>query len=88
MAFTGILTVPLQFDGFISFAYPCVPTTHREIVMPKAKSKINYWTKQDLQQMRSMAKQGITAKVVAKKLKRSIHAVYMKASAERIRFGR
>jgi hypothetical protein len=61
--------------------------TPREAIMAKAKKKIKYWTKQELQQMRSMAKQGITGKVVAKKLKRSIHAVYMKASAERIRFG-
>jgi hypothetical protein len=69
-------------------SYPSASKTHRETVMPKTKTKIKYWTKQDLQQMRSMAKQGMTGKVVAKKLRRSIHAVYMKASAEGIRFGR
>ena len=56
--------------------------------MAKAKTKINYWTKQDLQQLRSMAKQGMTGRVIAKKLKRSLAAVYMKASGEGIRFGR
>ena len=56
--------------------------------MAKAKKTIKYWTKQDLQQLRSMAKQKIVGRVVAKKLKRSLAAVYMKASAEGIKFGR
>ena len=56
--------------------------------MAKAKTKINYWTKQDLQQLRSMAKQGMTGRVIAKKLKRSLAAVYLKASAAGIKFGR
>jgi hypothetical protein len=56
--------------------------------MARAKTKIKYWTKQDLQQLRSMAKQGTIGRVIAKKLKRSLPAVYMKASAEKIRFGR
>jgi hypothetical protein len=61
--------------------------------MAKAKKKVAkrkriLWTKQDLQCLRTMAKQGATGKSVAKKLKRSIAAVYMKASAEGISFGR
>ncbi len=61
--------------------------------MAKAKKRPqkrtrNLWTKQDLQQLRSMAKQKMLARLVAKKLKRSLAAVYMKASAEGIKFGR
>jgi hypothetical protein len=84
-----ILTCTFTFlDHCSLFAYASSVTTLREMLMPKAKRKIKYWTKQDVQQMRSMAKHGMTGKVIAKKLKRSIHAVYMKASAERIRFGK
>jgi hypothetical protein len=76
-------------DHYLTIAYSS-PCKHLigGTVMAKAKKTINYWTKQDLQQLRSLAKQGITGKVVAKKLKRSLPAVYMKASAEGIRFGR
>jgi hypothetical protein len=53
-----------------------------------AKRTRNLWTKQDLKQLRSMAKQQVLARLVAKKLKRSLAAVYMKASTEGIKFGR
>jgi hypothetical protein len=49
---------------------------------------IKLWTKQDLKQLRSMARQEVLARVAAKKLKRTLAAVYMKASTEGIRFGK
>jgi hypothetical protein len=52
------------------------------------KIAIKPWTVQDLKQLRQMAKQKMLARAIAKKLKRTLSAVYMKASLEKIRFGK
>ena len=46
------------------------------------------WTAQDLKTLRQMARQKMLARVAAKKLKRTLAAVYMKASSEAISFGK
>ncbi len=50
------------------------------------RGTIRLWTTQDLKQLRSMARQKILARIAAKKLKRTLAAVYMKASTEGISF--
>lgn len=52
------------------------------------KKTIRLWSASDLKQLRQMARQRIIARVAAKKLKRTLAAVYMKASQQRIRFSK
>jgi hypothetical protein len=51
------------------------------------KRTIRVWSPQDLKQLRSLAKQGLTAPQAAKKLGRTVGAVYVRASNEKVRFG-
>ncbi len=52
------------------------------------KKTIRLWSAGDLKQLRQMARQKILARVAAKKLKRTLAAVYIKASQESIRFSK
>ena len=52
----------------------------------RARKTISPWTKEDLKQLRAMARQKLFARQAAKKLKRTLAAVYMKASQEQISF--
>lgn len=53
-----------------------------------AAAKRFTWTAKDNRQLRSMARQGLTAGQAAKGLKRSTAAVYQYASKNKISFGR
>jgi hypothetical protein len=52
------------------------------------RKTIKWWTAQEIKTLRQMARQKMLARVAAKKLKRTLAAVYMKASSERISFGK
>lgn len=50
------------------------------------RKTIRVWTVQDIKQLREMARQKIRTKTIARKLRRTLQAVYVKASEKRIRF--
>jgi hypothetical protein len=52
------------------------------------KVRLKPWTAQDLKAIRQMVKAGTPTKAIAKTLKRSLAAVYVKASLEGISFRR
>jgi hypothetical protein len=64
---------------------------HRGVkVLATAQKKVRLkpWTAQDLKAIRQMVKAGTPTKAIAKTLKRSLAAVYVKASLEGISFRR
>ena len=50
----------------------------------RSRKKIKYWTAQNIKQLKQMARQKTFARVIAKKLGRTIAAVYTKAHEQGI----